>query len=579
MAENSDFPLITINFTYNDQLITLKSIPYKTLTELKTLALKKYDTINNTNSDNLKLHCYYLGRDLHECENERIASIFSNREVLTIKIMPPKKHSSTLASNINNQNYFPSILKNENSNNVSFNNIGVIKKPKIFYLNELIKERLRDKSEKNLSRNKTGIKKFKTILPIKNKGKLNLETENSENLNLSKSKEQKNYLTENNIFDCKCEKCNNNKINYYCRICNQFLCNNCKNSSFHENHLMIFLDKNSLSNNIIIYGSVIQTDIEENISNNNNLINKENFVEEIKNEELLQKNNEVIEKLENLVKTYSDIVQLLKNYFLKETKNKINDIFLNYSTESSKINEDIKNILSKFEDDKKKLTFKEFKNYFGVLNSNEVKLNNLNNNLSKYYLCSEINTKIYYIYDKINNYLNEVINDNNLFCLEKKYSTALVNIINEDKNDDKNDSKNDSVNSGKLNSNLNLNKVNYNVSIAERNKLKSNLKKKDTKVETKSNNNNNNNIENSSIDNNDTEKIYKDLHLFTDESSNYVKENNDVNYDDETNKSRSHRKTKKSKKTKSEDRKKEKKIKKTVSMKSKKITKKFKKEE
>ena len=80
---------------------------------------------------------------------------------------------------------------------------------------------------------------------------------------------------------------------------------------------------------------------------------------------------------------------------MKETKNKINDIFLNYSTESSKINEDIKNLLSKIEDNKKNLTFKEFKNYFGILNSNEVKLNNLNNNLLEYYLCSEINTNIY----------------------------------------------------------------------------------------------------------------------------------------------------------------------------------------
>ena len=598
MADNNDIPLITINFTYNDQLITLKSSIYKTLSELKILALKKYDTINNKNTDTSKLHCYYLGRDLHECENERIASIFSNREKLTIKIMPPKNHSSTLSNNISNnkQKYFSSVFKNENVFSTGFNNIGVIKKPiGKLHLNDLVKKRLRDNSEKILSKNNDSMQKFKTILSVKSKGKLYLDTENNNSLNLSRKKKPKASLTienERNVSEWKCEKCNSNKINYYCRICNRFLCSNCKNSTIHKNHLMIHLDKNNLNDNINIYGSVIQTDIEENINNNNNLIDKENCVEGIKSNDLLKKNSEVIEKLENLVKIYSNVIQILKNYFYKEAKNKMNDLFLNYNDESSKINENIKNILTKIEGNKKKITYKEFKNYFGILNSNEVKLNNLNNNLSKYYLCSEINSKVYSIYDKINHYLAEIIDSENLFCLEQKYSTELLKLMNDDKDDNKSDSNNDKNNNiNKATINTSSIRIARNVSLAERNKLKSNLKKKnDTIIETNSNskynsNNNSNNSsnnnssnENSSI-NNDTEKIYNDLHLFTEESSNYGEGKNNHNCDDESSKSKNSKKNKKRKKTKSEDLKKEKKSRKNVRMKTKKSTKKYKKEE
>ena len=556
---------ITINFTYNDQLITLQTSPYKKLNEVKNKAIKKLSIINNGSYfTNIELHCFYLGRDLIDYENEVLATLFKNREKVSLKLMQPKKHISIL-SNITSKNvqnyskntintsdlnsntpspksqkyYFSTIVKNNNIYSSGFNNIGVINMQKGTYLGELIRANLKKKNilstidDNSSFQNKSVTDKRKrTILTEINSNDLSS--------NSSSIKNRKYFLNSSNNF--KCLKCCKNKMVCYCRTCNEFICNECKNSFNHQNHLMINLDMENLSSNINVYGNIIQTDIQENIENNNNLINKENIIEDLDEDFLEQKNAEIIKKLEDLVKIYLNIIEILKNAMKKETKNKINESILGYNNDASKINQNINKVLDNLDknnNNKPRMLFTDLKNNFNLINSKEIELNELNKKISKYYICSEINNKISNVYDKINDILSEVVDIKKLFSLDSKYYNALFKIINDDKSID--NSENDSTNNSNTNLKTNENCININTDINDNNINNTNTNNTNNTNNTINTNNTNNKLNNKNVNN-------KTISSDNSEKDNYINgENKSSTKEDEFNKSEIIKKRKKSK--------------------------------
>ncbi len=111
----------------------------------------------------------------------------------------------------------------------------------------------------------------------------------------------------------------------------------------------------------------------------------------------------------------------------------------NFADGANKINEEINKLLNNINSKtKKKFDFNELKSYFDTINNNEVKVSELNRELIKYHLCSEINVKLNFIYNKLDKFINDAADIKKLFYLEPKYYNELIRLINIDKNKNSN---------------------------------------------------------------------------------------------------------------------------------------------
>ena len=429
---------VIVNFDYKNKLVTIKTNPFKHLEEIKKIAIKKFNIMNNINLNYEDLNCYYLGRNLYDYENQKICELFSNREKISIKLMSPKKQltidtnnsssknnivSTTPNSSPSRRNYFSNFIKNTNVYSSGFNSIGRIKKNKNSVMYKIFTERLKIKNclfpkIKNSRNNSSSSNKV-------------IHTEIEDNYFIPSKIEKNNNSSGIGII---CGKCHENNISEYCRTCNEFICSECKDNNEHYNHLNIHLRGEDLQDNINLYGSLVQTDIEENIFNNNNLLNKEKIISIIEQKNLIGKNEELIHKLENIIKIYQNILDILKNNYNKDFKNKMNGLIQNFMNGSSLINNEITNIMNNVNSqNKKNFDFNELKSFFDRINNEEIKLYELNQNLIKYHLSTEINFKVNFLYSKINKILDNAVDIKSLFNLEPKYYNELIKLINLDK--------------------------------------------------------------------------------------------------------------------------------------------------
>lgn len=442
---NTDKNNVIINFDYKSQLVTIKTNSFKTLSEIKKMAIKKINIINNKNLNQEELICYYLGRNLNGHENQKICVLFSNREKISIKLMPPKKYMTIdLTNNTNNkkrkeyilsntpnpspkkgENYFTDFFKNTNEFSSGFNSIGRIKNEKNTAIYQLFTERLKHKNYLLPMINSKNLRNYST-----SSNKI-IKTEEDDIYYIPSKKQKNNSPKKKEII---CPKCNENDIDEYCRTCNEFICSDCKDNN-HKNHLSIHLIMDDLNENINIYGSLVQTDIEDNINKNNELLNNDKIINIIEPKIWERKNEDLVHKLENLIKIYQNILDIIKNTLNKDYKNKMDGFIQNFVNGVTNINEEIIQLLNNINNQsKKKFDFNELRVYFDKINNNEVKLSELNQDLIKYHLFSEVNFKVNYFYTKINKILDDTIDIKNLFNLEPKYYNELIKIINFDKN-------------------------------------------------------------------------------------------------------------------------------------------------
>jgi hypothetical protein len=283
---------VELKFDYKSHIVTVKTNPFKTLEEIKKIAIKRLNILNNNIVNQEQVYCYYLGRNLMEYEKQKIYELFSNREKITIKLVSPKKNLSMDIKNstamykniakktlkisntpnpspIKGRNFFTNFIKNTNIFSSGFNTIGRIKKDKDSVIYQLFTERLKNKKSLLPMINSRNFRETSTV------SKKILRTEIDDNLFIPSNKDQYNLIDGIGVI---CSKCNESYINEYCRTCNEFFCSDCKEINEHKNHLTIYLDKPDLTDNINFYGNLVQTDIEENINNNNELLSKDKII-------------------------------------------------------------------------------------------------------------------------------------------------------------------------------------------------------------------------------------------------------------------------------------------------------------
>jgi hypothetical protein len=188
------------------------------------------------------------------------------------------------------------------------------------------------------------------------------------------------------------------------------------------------------------------TDIDH-FKEQNKIINEKediinNYTSALNLNKLNEKHNTLINKLKDILNMYESILNQIKNELILEGQNKNNELINIYNDKSTKISNEINQLLKQLEGHKDKLNLNDFMNYFGKIGKEEEKLNEINKNIIKVHLSSQINDKISSMLNKIEQLMNDTYGDENNFFnlspnLEKELSDVLKRIKEKEFNEDK----------------------------------------------------------------------------------------------------------------------------------------------
>ena len=454
------FGKIEINFQYENQFVTLNVEPFKTLSELKEIAVKKMILVPLS-----EISCFYSGIDLSKDEDKRIGDLFKHRGKITIKLKPKQKpkifkssplvlSSSTSRKTINNSgnNLLKHLMKKNIKNNSNENSIS--SKDKIFIKKNFVINPPKNFGKKNI---KKLLKKSYTIKNIKNSNLNRISNNASYNkINLPKTErptyKKKNTYIFPKILDSKfslnrsddlCD-CGKLTISDFCRTCGKFLCYECKSNEIHKKHLILHLDLENLENNINLYGDLMKKEIQNILDANNLIIKGENQI--IDNEILNQQNNDIQNKYEEITDSYLEITHKIKKYLEKEELSKVKMLVSSYNSTAVKIHKEIYDLIEKLKlkyDDKDSrcVKFSEIEDYFYQINNKEDILAMFNRDIIKYHLTNKINKKIKNTFDSIISILDGLLSDEKPFDLDEQYLNELLkmNILFNEKEDKERD--------------------------------------------------------------------------------------------------------------------------------------------
>ena len=315
----------------------------------------------------------------------------------------------------------------------------------------------------------------------------------SKNKKLYNNKNNSNFNKTHSPFICQCGREN---ISYYCRNCQEYFCE--KDKNFHNNHLTIKIDISNLEQSINLYAILVQTDIEQKIISNTNYINSYKINKYIIDIEEKQKN--IINKLNMLSNLYINLMNNLQNEFNKD-KEGVEMILKDFNLSSKIIGGELNNIMNEINikyRNNNRINLENFKKYFKLISYKETQLFNLSQNIIQYKINKDINEKINRFYGKFEKNLDEFINVQAPFELDRYNLEYLIKIKKLDNNE---------INFNNKNSNKNINNFDINLINKDNQSIKStsskNNSEKDKNINNKSMSNNSINNSINKINNND----------------------------------------------------------------------------
>ena len=315
----------------------------------------------------------------------------------------------------------------------------------------------------------------------------------SKNKKLYNNKNNSNFNKTHSPFICQCGREN---ISYYCRNCQEYFCE--KDKNFHNNHLSIKIDISNLEQSINLYAILVQTDIEQKIISNTNYINSYKINKYFIDIEEKQKN--IINKLNMLSNLYLNLMNNLQNEFNKD-KEGVEMILKDFNLSSKIIGGELNNIMNEINikyRNNNRINLENFKKYFKLISYKETQLFNLSQNIIQYKINKDINEKINRFYGKFEKNLDEFINVQAPFELDRYSLEYLIKIKKIDNNE---------INFNNKNSNKNINNFDINLISKDNQSIKStsskNNSEKDKNINNKSMSNNSINNSINKINNND----------------------------------------------------------------------------
>ena len=308
----------------------------------------------------------------------------------------------------------------------------------------------------------------------------------SKNKKLYNNKNNSNFNKTHSPFICQCGREN---ISYYCRNCQEYFCE--KDKNFHNNHLSIKIDISNLEQSINLYAILVQTDIEQKIISNTNYINSYKINKYFIDIEEKQKN--IINKLNMLSNLYLNLMNNLQNEFNKD-KEGVEMILKDFNLSSKIIGGELNNIMNEINikyRNNNRINLENFKKYFKLISYKETQLFNLSQNIIQYKINKDINEKINRFYGKFEKNLDEFINVQAPFELDRYSLEYLIKIKKIDNNEINFNNK--IVNKNANNFDINLNSKD-NQSIKSTSSKNNSEKDKNINNKSMSNNSNNNSI-------------------------------------------------------------------------------------
>ena len=273
----------------------------------------------------------------------------------------------------------------------------------------------------------------------------------------SKTKKQFSFSSINNNnspFLCPCGREN---ISLYCRNCQEYFCE--KDKNFHNNHLTIKIDISNLEQSINLYAILVQTDIEQKIISNTNYFNQFKINKFFLDIEEKQKN--LINKLTILSNLYINLMNNLQNEFNKEKEN-VEMILKDFNLSSKIIGGELNNIINEINikyRNNNRINLENFKKYFKLISYKETQLFNLSQNIIQYKINKEINEKVNRFYSKFEKNLDDIINVQTPFELDRNSLEYLIKIKKKNNNNNNNNEEFNNNNNKNFNNN---NKFSFN---------------------------------------------------------------------------------------------------------------------
>jgi hypothetical protein len=243
--------------------------------------------------------------------------------------------------------------------------------------------------------------------------------------------DNKNDVNNTNINNYPCSLCKNYLINFYCLLCDKFVCKKCIEKCNLEKHENIKININDeCISNINLYGKLTISNIEK----------KVNKIQEYNNElkvyDIKKKRDNLISMFNDIINLYSEIMKSLRNMY-KEKDVKI--AMSKYKLDSDKIKEEINEIIQKAEtylksDDihsKPKYKIMNIKYFFNLINEKEKLHKILTDKMNVYSLNYNINTNIEKEFNEIEEIMKKLSNKENVFflndSLKAEYQTLMQN--------------------------------------------------------------------------------------------------------------------------------------------------------
>lgn len=404
---DNDFKFIEVNFQYKNEIITIKSEPFNTLENIKMKAIKKM--INIPKND---LYCFYLGIDISKNKDKKIGDLFSHCDKVTIKLNSKEKKNNNYYL-LNNKNEYKK-KSNKNSNN-EITNISTIYSSKKLNIKTLI---IKDKNSIDSERKNVEIL-------FKNKIKFLTSKDKDKNNSLPLINKSFFSISKDNNNDAKyiC-RCNKNKIFNYCKNCLMLLCNDCKISEKHNNHIMIQLNDDNYIKDIIDYSNNIQKDIINNINFHKTLLEKINI---LSLDSLSKYRENAIEKYKKMIDKYIFITNKIEIYLNKKGYEKKKELDIeNFNILLNKLNQEIIDLKEKTRN--KNIEFNDLEIIFYEISNREQMLLNFKKNILKYYIINEINIKINSSIKLFEKIIDKLTGNNIFFNLDNKYHKELIDL-------------------------------------------------------------------------------------------------------------------------------------------------------
>ena len=416
-----------VEFVYKNEIMKHTISPLKTIFYLKNLAA------NSFNLNKKFVQVFYKENKIKN-DNLSIKNYFNNEKyvLLIVKYLENNSNLNTV-----NNSFETSLINDNFETNKKYNN----------YLDKLNYNRKRINT---ISSTKKLINKLTIIKPIKPKKLLldnlnefehnNTQIKSNLKYNFNRFSLHKNTISEITLNEPKlsyeiCLECSDEKVNFYCRNCNNFICKNCYKKN-HLNHKIIIIEKGNINQALLKYQKNLINDFNEDENKLFHLLNKDqkdfsnlikNLVEEIKNE--FFNFAKAGEKILKIYPNFDYFDKINQKYFIKEKKKILNE-FENLNEKNDYFQD--------FNINKNKNKFLNLQKYELILKDLKKNIENINYKCQFKYLFisilnhvkSEFKEIIEEIEKMYENYYDKLKNNNN----ENKFFNSIKNFIENYKN-------------------------------------------------------------------------------------------------------------------------------------------------